>query len=109
MRAYGEINDFEEELAGHGCILAKFWLAIDRDEQEARFKAREDTGYKRFKLTQEDWRNRDKWDLYVHAVSDMVDRTSTTIAPWTLVEANDKHHARIKVLETLCDRIEAQF
>ena len=109
MRAYGEINDFEEELAGHGCILAKFWLAIDRDEQEARFKAREATGYKRFKLTQEDWRNRDKWDLYVHAVSDMVDRTSTTVAPWTLVEANDKYHARIKVLETLCERIEEQF
>ena len=106
MRAYGEINDFEEELHGHGCIVAKFWLAIDRDEQEARFKAREKTDYKRFKLTPEDWRNRDKWDLYVHAVSDMVDRTSTLIAPWTLVEANDKYHARIKVLETLCDRIE---
>jgi AMP-polyphosphate phosphotransferase len=109
MRAYGEINDFEEELARHGCILAKFWLAIDRNEQEARFRARQDTGYKRFKLTPDDWRNRDKWDLYVHAVSDMVDRTSTSVAPWTLVEANDKYHARIKVLETLCERIEAAF
>jgi len=109
MRAYGEINDFEEELANYGCIVVKFWLAIDKDEQEARFKAREATGYKQFKLTDDDWRNRDKWDLYVHAVSDMVERTSTSVAPWTLVEANDKHYARIKVLETLCDRIEETF
>jgi len=109
MRAYGEINDFEEELAAHGCIVAKFWLSIDKDEQEARFKAREATGYKQFKLTDDDWRNRDKWDLYVHAVSDMVERTSTSIAPWTLVEANAKYYARIKVLETLCDRIEETF
>jgi len=107
MRAYGEINDFEAELHDHGAVIAKFWLAIDREEQERRFKAREETAYKQFKLTDDDWRNRRKWPAYNHAVGDMVDRTSTTIAPWTLVEANDKHHARIKVLETLCDRLEA--
>ena len=107
MRAYGEINDFEEELVAYGCVVAKFWLAIDKDEQERRFKEREALGYKRFKLTEEDWRNRDKWDQYVHATGDMIEHTSTSVAPWTLVEANDKYHARIKVLQTFCDSIEA--
>jgi len=108
-RGYGEIRDFETELYDHGFVVSKFWLAISKDEQYQRFKAREDTGYKRFKLTEEDWRNRDKWDDYVRAVSDMVDRTSTDIAPWTLVEAEDKLWARIKVLETLCDQIEKRL
>lgn len=107
MRAYGEINDFEEQLIRNKAILVKFWLQVSKNEQLARFKEREETGFKRFKITQEDWRNRDKWDAYEHAVCDMVDRTSTEIAPWTLVEANDKHFARVKVLETLCDRIDA--
>ncbi|MCO5761675.1 MAG: polyphosphate:AMP phosphotransferase, partial [Chromatiaceae bacterium] len=106
MRAYGEINDFEEQMARHGIILSKFWLAISKEEQLARFKAREEISFKRFKITEEDWRNREKWELYEQAVCDMVDRTSTEIAPWTLVEANDKLFARIKVLRTLCDRIE---
>jgi polyphosphate:AMP phosphotransferase len=106
LRAYSEINDFEEEMAAHGVILVKFWLAISKDEQAVRFKDREATGHKRHKLTDEDWRNREKWDLYVQAICDMVDRTSTEVAPWTLVEANDKFHARIKVLRTLCERIE---
>ncbi len=106
MRAYGEINDFEEQLAERGAVVVKFWLAITKEEQLRRFKEREKTGYKRFKITAEDWRNREKWDDYERAVCDMVDRTSTEIAPWTLVEANDKNFARIKILKTLCERIE---
>jgi polyphosphate:AMP phosphotransferase len=107
MRAYSEINDFEAQLERHDIVVVKFWLAISKDEQLRRFKEREKIGFKRFKITEEDWRNRDKWDDYERAVCDMVDRTSTEIAPWTLVEANDKNFARIKVLKTLCDRIEA--
>lgn len=107
MRAYSEINDFEEQLVDNNTVLIKFWLAITKDEQLRRFKEREKIGFKRFKITAEDWRNRDKWDDYERAVCDMVDRTSTEIAPWTLVEANDKNFARIKILKTLCQRIEA--
>ncbi|MDH4190057.1 MAG: polyphosphate:AMP phosphotransferase [Betaproteobacteria bacterium] len=107
MRAYGEINDFEQQLARNGVIVVKFWLAIGKDEQIKRFEEREKVAFKRFKITDEDWRNREKWDDYERAVCDMVDRTSTADAPWTLVEANNKYHARIKVLETLVHRIEA--
>ena len=107
LRAYNEISDFEEEMTRHNILLVKFWLAISPEEQLRRFKEREGTGFKRFKLTAEDWRNRKKWDDYVRAVCDMVDRTSSEIAPWTLVEANDKFHARVKVLRTICDCIEA--
>jgi len=105
MRAYAEINDFEDQLVRHGIVLAKFWLAISQDEQLKRFQEREKTRFKRFKITDEDWRNRKKWPAYEHAVCDMVDRTSTEIAPWTLVEADNKYHARIKVLKTLCGRM----
>jgi polyphosphate:AMP phosphotransferase len=105
-RAYAEINDFERELADHGAVIVKLWLAIDAEEQLRRFREREQVGFKRFKITPEDWRNREKWDDYRVAVHEMVERTSTEIAPWTLVEANDKRHARIKVLETLCDALE---
>ncbi|MGR9106332.1 MAG: polyphosphate:AMP phosphotransferase [Gammaproteobacteria bacterium] len=107
MRAYREINDFEAELDRHGILVVKFWLAISPGEQLKRFQERDQTGYKRHKLSDDDWRNRDKWDQYEQAVCDMVDRTSSEHAPWTLVEANDKFYARIKVLKTLCDRIEA--
>ena len=107
MRAYSEIIDFEEQLVANNTVLVKFWLAITKDEQLRRFKEREQIGFKRFKITEEDWRNREKWDEYERAVCDMVDRTSTAIAPWTLVEANDKNFARIKILKTLCQRIEA--
>ncbi len=107
MRAYSEINDFEARLVEHGVVVAKFWLTIDPEEQLRRFKEREKTPFKRFKITAEDWRNRKKWDAYGRAVHDMVERTSTEIAPWTLVEANDKRHARVKVLRTLCAAIEA--
>ncbi|HEX7479066.1 MAG TPA: polyphosphate:AMP phosphotransferase [Polyangiales bacterium] len=106
MRAYSEINDFEEQLARSGAIVAKFWLAISKQEQEKRFKLRQKVSYKRFKITAEDWRNRRKWNAYAEAVDDMVERTSTEHAPWTLVEANDKYHARLKVLETLIAAIE---
>ena len=107
MRAYGEINEFEEQLAAHRTVLVKFWMAISKEEQLKRFEEREAVGFKNYKITDEDWRNRDKWDQYTHAVCDMVDRTSTEQAPWTLVEANDKYYARIKVLETVCHRLEA--
>ncbi|MCZ7654160.1 MAG: polyphosphate:AMP phosphotransferase [Rhodocyclaceae bacterium] len=96
----------EDQLVRSGAIVAKFWLTITAEEQLRRFKEREKTRFKRFKITDEDWRNRKKWAEYEHAVCDMVDRSSTEIAPWTLVEANDKFHARIKVLKTVCDRLE---
>lgn len=106
MRAYAEINDFEAQLVDSGHIVVKFWLAISKDEQLKRFNEREQVEYKRFKITPEDWRNREKWDAYVDAVGDMVERTSTDLSPWTLVEANDKYHARIKVLKTLVKAVE---
>jgi len=105
-RAYDEINQFEEQLVEGGAVVCKFWLQISKSEQYRRFKAREKTSFKRFKITAEDWRNRAKWDAYEHAVADMVDRTSTEIAPWTLVEAEDKYFARIKVLRTIVKAIE---
>ena len=106
MRAYAEINDFEEQLIDAGTVVIKFWLAISSEEQLARFKDREAAPHKRFKITEEDWRNREKADAYAAAVCDMIDRTSTEIAPWTLVEADNKLYARIKVLRTVCDRLE---
>ena len=90
-------------------MVVKFWLNISTDEQLRRFKEREQTGFKRFKITEEDWRNRNQWEAYERAVCDMVDRTNTEIAPWPLVEANDKNSARIKVLETLCTTLRAAF
>ncbi len=106
-RAYGEINDFETQLTESGIVLLKYWIHISAPEQLARFKLREKTPYKRWKLTDEDWRNRAKWDDYAQAVHDMVQFTSTADAPWTLVEGNDKRFARIKVIETFCDRLGA--
>jgi polyphosphate kinase 2 (PPK2 family) len=102
-RAYSEINEFEEQLVENGAILLKFWLQISQEEQLKRFKDRENTPYKRYKMTDEDWRNREKWPTYKAAVNEMVARTSTALAPWTLVEGNDKPFARIKVLRTVCD------
>ena len=106
LRAYSEINEFEQALARHGIVVVKFWLAVSKEEQYRRFKQREKVAFKQFKITDDDWRNRRKWDAYERAVCDMVDRTSTSIAPWTLVEANNKYHARIKVLRTLCRALE---
>jgi len=106
-RAYSEINDFEAQLKEHGIVVVKFWLAITKEEQLRRFQEREATPFKRFKITDEDWRNREKWELYEEAVCDMVERTSTENARWTLVEANDKYYSRVKVLRTLCESLEA--
>ena len=107
LRAYTEINDFEHDLAEAKAVIVKFWLQISKEEQLRRFKERENIQFKRFKITDEDWRNREKWDAYHVAVCDMVDRTSTGVAPWTLVEAEDKNYARAKVLRTICQRLEA--
>ena len=107
QRAYAEINSFEEQIADFGIAIVKFWLAVTPDEQLRRFKDRESTAYKQYKLTEEDWRNRDKWEAYEAAACDMVEKTSTEIAPWTMVEANNKYWARIKVLKTVCDRLES--
>ncbi|HSW82358.1 MAG TPA: polyphosphate:AMP phosphotransferase [Usitatibacter sp.] len=107
MRAYGEINEFEAQLAESGAIVAKFWLSITSAEQLRRFKTRKDTPYKRFKITAEDWRNRKRWPDYARAVNDMVERTSTEPAPWDIIASDDKAFARIETLERLCERIEA--
>jgi len=109
QRAYTEINDFEEQLAEGGVILAKFWIAITPDEQLRRFKDRQKTPFKQYKITDEDWRNRKKWDGYEAAACDMIERTSTAVARWTLVEGNDKHWARVKVAETVRDRLLAEL
>ncbi len=106
LRAYTEINDFEHELHEDGAIVIKFWLQISDKEQLRRFKEREKIPFKRFKITDEDWRNREKRPAYHAAVCDMVDRTSTGTAPWTLVEADDKSFARVKILKTICERLE---
>jgi polyphosphate:AMP phosphotransferase len=105
-RAYAEINDFEAQLIEHGIVLLKYWMHITPDEQLIRFKEREQIPHKRWKLTEEDWRNREKWDDYEQAVNDMVQYTSTRLAPWILVEGNNKLYARIKVLKTLCRQLE---
>ena len=107
MRAYDEINDFEEQLVESGTTVVKLWLQIDPQEQLARFRERQRKSFKQYKITEEDWRNRDKWDEYQRTASEMIERTSTEIAPWTLVEANDKRFARIKVLRTINDALEA--
>lgn len=105
LRSYQEINDFEEQLTSHGIILLKFWIHISNDEQLRRFKEREVTPWKKHKITGEDWRNRDKWEDYEMAVNEMVARTSTRQAPWTLVPGNDKKVARVTVAKTICDHV----
>jgi polyphosphate kinase 2 (PPK2 family) len=105
-RAYAEINAFEERLTDSGIVLIKFWIHVTKDEQYKRFKLREETPHKQWKLTEEDWRNRERWDEYVLAVNDIVEHTSTRVAPWNLIEGNDKRHARVKVIKTVCDRME---
>lgn len=102
-RAYLEINNFEEQLGEFGTIMIKFWLHISADEQLARFKERQETPWKQHKITDEDWRNREKRDVYINAVTDMLKQTSTTNAHWNLIAAEDKYHARIEVLKKTCD------
>ena len=108
-RAYSEINRFEEQLVDSGIILFKFWLQISQDEQLRRFEEREKVAYKRYKITAEDWRNREKWPFYKVAINEMIARTSTEMAPWSLIEAEDKLFARIKVLRILCDGLKASL
>jgi len=108
-RAYREINEFERQLVDFGMILAKFWIHIGQDEQLRRFETRRETAYKAWKLTDEDWRNREKWDQYEAAVEDMLLRTSTLTAPWTIVEGNDKWFARVKTLRTLVELLSQEL
>ena len=100
------LDDVEQQLVQHNVLVVKFWLATSKEEQYRRFKEREKVAFKRFKITDEDWRNRKKWEQYETAVCDMVDRTSTNVSHWTLVEANNKYYARLKVLRTLADAVE---
>lgn len=105
-RAYGEINAFEEQLTDSGTIVVKFWLSISPEEQLRRFKDRQTTPYKQYKITDEDWRNRDKWDAYEASACDMIEQTSSDESPWVLVESEDKNWARLKILKTVCKAIE---
>ena len=105
MRGYSEINEFELQLAKWSAIIIKFWLHISPEEQLKRFEERQSNPLKQWKITDEDWRNRAKWNEYEEAVSDMIDRTSTVYAPWTIVEGNDKLFARLKVLLTVIKSI----
>lgn len=108
-RAYKEINDMEKDLYDAGAVVIKFWMHIDKDEQERRFRERQENPEKQWKITDEDWRNREKWDQYEDAVNEMLMRTSTDYAPWVVVEGNDKYYARVKVLRTVVEAIEARL
>ena len=108
-RAYREINDMERQLADHGAIVLKFWLQIDKDEQKRRFDARTNTPGKEWKITDEDWRNREKWPQYEQAVDDMLTKTSTSYAPWIIVEGNNKYYARVKILEAVAAAIKERL
>lgn len=107
QRAYDEINRFEADLVHHQTVVIKFWLAISKDEQERRFKAREETPHKRFKITEEDWRNRGRWDEYLQAAADMFERTHTELAPWHIVATDDKNTARLQVLRAILKQLGA--
>lgn len=108
-RAYREINEFERQLVAAGLIVVKFWMQISMDEQLRRFEERQASPTKSWKLTDEDWRNREKWPLYNQAVEDMLLKTSTVVAPWTVVEADDKYYSRIKVLRTLVETLQHEL
>lgn len=106
QRAYNEINEFEEELSRWGAVIIKFWVQIDKETQLERFMERQNTPEKQWKITDEDWRNREKWDLYETAVNEMLQKTSTEYAPWIILESNDKKYARIKAMNAVIERIE---
>ena len=105
-RAYAEINDFEEQLSGSGALVLKFWLAVTPDVQLERFKEREKSPFKNFKITPDDWRNRDKWKEYAAATNEMLTRTDVAHAPWHLISANDKRYARLQVLRHIVEALE---
>jgi len=109
QRAYQEINEFERQLCDWGAIVIKFWLQIDKDEQLRRFQDRKNTPSKQWKITDEDWRNREKWPQYETAVNDMFQYTSTDFAPWHIIEANDKKYARVKTLKIINQLIEKRL
>ena len=109
QRAYREINEFERDLTDWGAIVIKFWVQIDKDTQLARFTDRQNTPEKQWKITDEDWRNREKWDEYEGAIDEMISKTNTSFAPWVILESNDKKYARIKALETVIARIEERL
>ena len=109
QRAYNEINEFEKELSDWGAVVIKFWVQIDKDTQLARFNDRQNTPEKQWKITDEDWRNREKWDLYETAVNEMLKKTNTTYAPWHVLESNDKKYARIKALKIVIEEIEKRI
>jgi polyphosphate kinase 2 (PPK2 family) len=108
-RAYREINYFERQLFDFGVIIFKFWLHISQEEQLKRFESRAGDKLREWKLTEEDWRNRDKWNLYEEAVNDMLLKTSTLTAPWTVVEGNSKPYARVKILSTIVDKLSQEL
>ncbi len=108
-RAYNEINEFEKELHDWGAVVIKFWVQIDKDTQLKRFEDRRDTPEKRWKITDEDWRNREKWDQYEVAVDEMIEKTSTTYAPWHILESVDKKYARVKALEIIIKEIQKRL
>jgi AMP-polyphosphate phosphotransferase len=108
-RAYREINQFERQLVDFGTILFKFWMHVTQEEQLARFEGRANDKLKSWKLTEEDWRNRAKWPLYEEAVNEMLLKTSTVSAPWTVVEGNSKGYARVKVLQTLVEKLSTEL
>lgn len=108
-RAYSEIADFEQQLVENKTIIIKFWLSITKEEQLKRFEKRQEITFKNYKITPEDWRNREKWDEYELAVEEMVNRTSTSNAPWIIVEANNKRYAHLKILESACEHIEKKL
>jgi AMP-polyphosphate phosphotransferase len=108
-RAYREINEMEAQFASFGTVIIKLWLQIDQDEQLRRFEARQNDAVKQWKISEEDWRNRDKWRLYETAVEDMLTKTSTNYAPWTIVESNSKRHGRIKTIRTVVEAIEQRL
>ena len=108
-RAYQEINEFETQLYSANYIMVKFWLHISQEEQLKRFNARQNDIYKNYKLTEEDWRNRDKWDMYYVAINQAIARTNTPQAPWTVVPGNNKYYARVYVLETIINSIKLQL
>ena len=105
-RAYNEINEFERQLTDWGAVVLKFWIQIDQDTQLARFNDRQNTPEKQWKLTEEDWRNREKWPQYEEAINEMLEKTSTENAPWYIIESNDKKYARLKTLRILIDALE---
>ena len=106
QRAYNEINEFERELTNWGAVVMKFWLHIDSDTQLQRFEARQNTPSKQWKITDEDWRNREKWAAYETSVNEMLQKTSTPDAPWHIIESNDKYYARIKTLRIVKEALE---